>query len=402
MSPARFKVVNCGRRFGKTMMCLIAVLIGHGPNRELKGALYGANIWWVAPTDKIARKIWRDLKRSLRTWGGELAKNEVEHRIEFPGGGSIEVRSAHDPEALRGDGLNGVVIDEAAFTHPDTWATLRPAIADLEGWAIFISTPNGTDNWFFEEWKAAAEAADYERWQRPTSDNPTISAKEIAAMRSRMGEARFARECLAEFHAGEGGVFDIAKLKHYDRIGDKLWFGTAADDSADVALYTRFGTVDTAATVKRSADYTVISSWAHVDGRGLVLLDVVRRKLKGAELVDAMAEAVDKHDLTTLYVERESHNTLFIDLARTTGDLPIRELEADKDKRTRAEPAAAAMERGQIWVPRSARWLQDWKDEVAAFDPPRSPEKDDQVDTLSYAAAVVFGDMGVSGLPAFR
>src|SRR3990167_871166 len=76
LSDRRFKVVCCGRRFGKTTIGLISVLDGHGPwtgprkhgRPKFMGALHGGAIYWVAPTFPIAQKIWRDLKKSLDHW----------------------------------------------------------------------------------------------------------------------------------------------------------------------------------------------------------------------------------------------------------------------------------------------------------------------------------------------
>ena len=61
-SPARNKVVVCGRRWGKSALGLVAVVGGHGPRGRFRGAGQGANGYWVAPTYGIASEIWRDLK----------------------------------------------------------------------------------------------------------------------------------------------------------------------------------------------------------------------------------------------------------------------------------------------------------------------------------------------------
>ena len=53
--------------------------------------------------------------------------------------------------ALRGRSLAGVVLDEAAFMESEVWfEVIRPALADKQGWALFISTPDGTASWFYD------------------------------------------------------------------------------------------------------------------------------------------------------------------------------------------------------------------------------------------------------------
>ena len=50
--PARFKVVCCGRRWGKTLLGVVLCL---------RTALPGGRTWWVAPHYKEAREGWNVL-----------------------------------------------------------------------------------------------------------------------------------------------------------------------------------------------------------------------------------------------------------------------------------------------------------------------------------------------------
>jgi predicted phage terminase large subunit-like protein len=389
----RFKVVCCGRRWGKTMAGLMAVLIGHGPasagigsRPKYKGALYGGTIWWVAPTFQIAAKIWRDLKACFRNWD-DIDKNEVEKRIDLPGGGSISVKSAHDPDALRGEGLDGLVMDEAAFAAKEAWSlSLRAALADKQGWAIFITTPNGR-NWFYDLFRKAQGNPEWNRWQRPTSDNPKIPVAELDSARIELGEAEFSRECGAEFLAVGGGVFKPQLQKFYTRRSEDGWISFHGDSAVpqDPRNLMKFGTADLAASTKTYSDYSVIASWAVTHDGKLILLDVVRGKLDGPALMDALRTAWQRNGLSTIAVEKTAFHVHLIDLARAQG-IPIQEVPVDRDKVTRAYPAAAAMERGKVWFPEQAHWLTDFQDELFSF--PTADVNDDQVDTLSYAVHI--------------
>jgi predicted phage terminase large subunit-like protein len=194
----------------------MATVIGHGPNNEYIGAVYGGNIWWVGPTFTITSIIWRNLKRALcNAW---TDKSETEKRIELPGGGSITVRSADNPNSLRGAGLDGLVIDEAAFINKEAWTqSLRPALADKQGWSIKITTPNGF-NWFKEDFDAALNRKGWERWQLPTSDNPLIPQEELDEALLDMGPRAFAQEHLAQFVDSEGAEFPAEYFR------DSIWF----------------------------------------------------------------------------------------------------------------------------------------------------------------------------------
>jgi len=203
--PARMKVVACGRRWGKTALGLMAVIDGHGPILPTERPLYmgawdGGKIWWVVPDYPTAQEIWRDLLHATRM--GRLTKNEVERRIDFHSGGSVTVKSAHDPEVLVAVGLDGVVVDEAAKLDSRAWDFLRPTLADRQGWCIFISTPKGY-NWFFDRFEYAKDAPGWFRWQEPTSRNPLITPDELFAAR-RDAPRFFGQEYEARFEAPEG------------------------------------------------------------------------------------------------------------------------------------------------------------------------------------------------------
>lgn len=208
----------CGRRWGKTAVGLIAVIDGHGAWRgQYRGGLGGKRIWWVVPSYGDATEVWRDLKRATEMVATKVS--EVGMRIDLPGGGSITVKSADNPDALRGRGLDGVVVDEAAFCNGDTWhRALRPALADRLGWAILMTTPNGL-NWFNDLFDAAGTDSEWATFQRPTSDNPLVSAKELASARRAMGDAAFLQEHEALFISIDGAEFPG------EYFGDELFVG---------------------------------------------------------------------------------------------------------------------------------------------------------------------------------
>jgi len=137
--------------------------------------------------------------------GAEVRK--VDRQIILPTGGEVTVRSADDPDSLRGEGLDFVVMDECAFMQENAWIeALRPALSDRRGRAMFISTPKGR-NWFWRIWQRGLDDGEYHSWQLPTSDNPYIAPEEIEAARESLPELTFEQEYLAVFLENEGSVF---------------------------------------------------------------------------------------------------------------------------------------------------------------------------------------------------
>ena len=99
--PTRFRVLACGRRWGKTM--LGALLCVHA-------AAHGGRAWWVAPSYPVSTVGWRLIKRlALQIPGVDV--HQVDRLANFPGGGSVQVRSADNPDSLRGEGLDFLVMD---------------------------------------------------------------------------------------------------------------------------------------------------------------------------------------------------------------------------------------------------------------------------------------------------
>src|SRR5258708_25152356 len=185
-SPIRFRVVACGRRWGKTQMGKIAAL-----NVADRGGI----VWWIMPSYAMAADVWRSLKTSL---GGEWAKkSEVERTILLRGGGVLRVRSGDDPDSLRGAGLDLAVLDEAAFLRESVWAgAIRPALSDRRGKALFLSTPKGVGNWVSKVYGYGIDPnrAAWESWGFPTTPHPPIAAWEDGPPRADLPERVFPQE----------------------------------------------------------------------------------------------------------------------------------------------------------------------------------------------------------------
>lgn len=147
----------------------------------------------------------------------------------------------------------------------------------------------------------------------------------------------------------------------------------------------RFGMVDLATSTKQTADYTVISSWAIAPGkeRSLILLDVIRDRIEGPDIIPAIRSAVKRWTLAFVGIEKVGFQLSLIQQARREG-LPVREIEVDRDKASRLIAATPLMEAGRLWLPNSASWMAELEAELLTF--PRGAH-DDIVDCVSMACA---------------
>lgn len=192
----------------------MATVDGHGPGKCMRGAVDGGKVWWVAPDYPTATEIWRDLKKATR--GAIIGRSELERRVELPGGGSVTVRSAHEPDKLVAAGLDGCVIDEAGKVPGEAWDFLRPTLADRQGWCIFIGTPRGF-NWFHKLFERAGSAPGWARWQRPSSDNPLMTAEEMAKAKDDAPRL-YGQEYQARFECPEGAEWPP------EYFPESIWF----------------------------------------------------------------------------------------------------------------------------------------------------------------------------------
>ena len=169
---------------------------------------------------------------------------ESERMVTLPGGGAIQVKSADDPDSLRGEGLHFVVVDECAFVKEDAWTeALRPALADKKGGALFISTPKG-HNWFWRLWQNAnsSQSSEWKAWKFSSYDNPYLDKVEIDAAKDMLPDRTFRQEFLAEFIDDAGGVFSgvrscvTAVAQENGRAGGEYLFGVDWGKSNDFTV----------------------------------------------------------------------------------------------------------------------------------------------------------------------
>lgn len=135
--------------------------------------------------------------------------SESERRIDLPGGGMIAVRSSHQPDYLRGEGLDLAILDEAAFMEARVWPEIiRPMLATSRGGAIFFSTPLGK-NWFWEIYQVGlrGDEDDWEAFHFATADNTMIHPDELEGIRRQTSEHIWKTEYLAHFSDESGAVF---------------------------------------------------------------------------------------------------------------------------------------------------------------------------------------------------
>jgi hypothetical protein len=204
----RFRVLVAGRRFGKTYLAMVELIrAAWGP---------GSLVWYVGPSTKQSKRIfWKSLKKMTKEYHASTP-NETDLRIELVSGGTICLRGADNYDALRGDGLDFVVLDEYACMSPEAWTeVLRPALADRQGGALFIGTPQGF-NHFHTLVESAEGRDDWQTFQFTTAEGGNVSPKELESAAQELDERTFLQEFEAKFSAhGVGRAYYAFDRAHH-------------------------------------------------------------------------------------------------------------------------------------------------------------------------------------------
>ena len=208
---ARFFVMVCGRRFGKTTASAMeATYYASQPNKR---------IWLVGlsydKADLMFREIWQ--KMVIGKANDIIRASEKDRIIKFKWGTTVEAKSADNPDSLVGEGLDLLIVDEAAKVKRKIWDMyLSPTLSDRKGKGIFITTPEGF-NWIYDLFLLGQQDELWESHQAPSWDNhfafPEAKSDQFLLERKRnMSREVYDQEYGAQFTSFAGRVYPFDRL----------------------------------------------------------------------------------------------------------------------------------------------------------------------------------------------
>jgi phage terminase large subunit len=213
----RFAVVVAHRRFGKTVAALNH-LIREAVLNEKETPRYA----YIAPTYGQAKRVaWDYLVKYTTPLGG--TNNISELRVDF-WGRRIQLYGSDNPDSLRGQFFDGVIIDEVGDQNPKIWTDIvRPALTDRKGWCLFIGTPKGHNH--FKELRDRAEKEDgWGLLEFKASETGVVDETELKAAKNEMGEDKYRQEFECSFDAAVEGSYygtmlnELEEKKHMQEI----------------------------------------------------------------------------------------------------------------------------------------------------------------------------------------
>ncbi len=202
----KYIVASVGRQWGKSFL---------GMNVLLKWALEdnGSSCMWLAPIYSQSKKVFTELSNVLGGTKLTTSINKSELTIKFINGSVIYFRSAEREDGLRGNTLDYLIVDEAAYIKDNVWSQVLRATVLVKGKKVlFLSTPKGR-NWFYDiaMMGMSNEYEKYATYRGSSFDSPFISEEELLEAKLSLPENIYKQEILADFIDDGGEVFSSLK-----------------------------------------------------------------------------------------------------------------------------------------------------------------------------------------------
>lgn len=196
----------CHRRAGKTVACVADLVLS-----ALITDKTDSRFAYIAPQLNQAKDIaWAYLK-SLTQDIPHIVYNETELRADLPNGSRVRIYGADNPDRLRGIYLDGVILDEYADMKPSIWGEIvRPLLTDRRGWAVFIGTPKG-HNEFYRIWNDRRDSTGWFSLMLRASESGIIPKEELQSAALEISEDQYQQEFECSFSAAVQGAY-YAKL----------------------------------------------------------------------------------------------------------------------------------------------------------------------------------------------
>jgi phage terminase large subunit len=202
------------RRAGKTVACIMDLI-----DAALRCEREAGRFAYLAPTYAQAKDTaWSYLKRFTAAIPG-VEQRESDLMVVFPNGARVRLYGAENYDRLRGTYQDGIVLDEYGDMPPAAWPeVLRPSLADREGWAVFIGTPKGRNDF----WRVYANATVDPGWYSlvlKASESGLLPDAELADMRAMMSADQYDQELEVSFDAAIRGAIYRTELAAIEANG---------------------------------------------------------------------------------------------------------------------------------------------------------------------------------------
>jgi len=400
-SKAKRRIARAGRRGAKTTAAATLAV---------KAFLAGKRVLYATPTILQVDRFWFEVKRALGDAAnqGALYKNEQLHLIECPSTEQrIRAKTAWNADTLRGDYADLLILDEWQLMNEDAWGVVgAPMLLDNDGDAVFIYTPPSLHSRSTSKARDPRHAAKmYEMATQDTTgtwsthhwtshENPVISRAALGRITSDMTALAYRQEIEAEDINEVAGALWTRELLDRGRV----------DEAPDLEELTRIvvgvdppGGATECGIIAAGTALCDCKGKDKIETHAFVLAD---RSIRAAP--DVWSKTV-----VDLYNELEADRIVgeknyggdmvghtIRGAAQHMGDaISYKDVQATRGKAVRAEPIAAAYERGRIHHVGQLPLLEE---ELVFWEPGGGGSSPNRLDALVWALTelIVTGGAG--------
>jgi len=312
---AFFITVDAGRQSGKTALSQQQALYWALTNNKVL-------VYWVSPTNSQANKVYKQIVDMVAaTPMVKNCKGSVgDLEIAFNNGSTIKFRSAAQEDSLRGETVDYLIIDEAAFIKESVFQEILLPMLNIKGKkCLIISTPKGK-NWFFHQYMRGMNGEDskYKSFKFTSADNPYSNPEIIKLAKANLPEVLFSQEYLGEF-VDSSAIFENLKElcclpeMIQPKPGEQYFMGvdialkddytvaTIINQNGDVVSYLRFNNVSAPELKRRLIEY--INKWRpkkiliEENNQGLPIIDDLKLQHKITNIMGFKTTASSKPDI---------------------------------------------------------------------------------------------------------
>jgi phage terminase large subunit len=215
----RWACIVAHRRAGKSVACVMDLI-----DAALRCKLPDGRFSFLSPTYTQAKDtVWLYLKRFTAEIPG-VEQRESDLTVNFPNGARVRLYGAENYDRLRGMYNDGMILDEYADISPRAWPeVLRPTLADRKGWAVFIGTPRGRNDFWRVHQFAEQHPDEWFSLVLRAEETKLLSSEELEDMRTQTTPEQFAQEFGCSFDAAILGAYfgrELAEAEAQGRITD--------------------------------------------------------------------------------------------------------------------------------------------------------------------------------------
>ena len=202
------------RRAGKTVAAINDKIRAAVTAQTFK-PLFG----YVAPFRSQAKSVaWGYLKH----FAAPIIRkaNEAELYVDLINDARIMLFGADNADAMRGLGLDGVTLDEYGDYKPSVWGSvIRPCLSDKQGWATFIGTPKGKNQFWDIHQTARMSPEEWYCLTLKASESGILPESELMALRAQITEDQYMQEYEVSFEAAILGAYYGIEMRRLSEAG---------------------------------------------------------------------------------------------------------------------------------------------------------------------------------------